>query len=415
MDQDLDGTGGEDPDDVYTATFTISDIIGFHSDDVPAPIPWAAGVGSFLTIDQDITITDLNVQLNIDFPYDGDLAIYLESPDGTQVMLSSFNGGLDSDFADTIFDDEALVPISQGFGPFEGSYRPDGALSDFDGENARGQWTLWIENWIFSLELDSEGWLDAWSLVIGGDGGSPPPPPPPPDPANRPPVAVDDSLQGETNTVLAFTSAELLVNDTDPDDDPLAITFWGAPSSGGLNVRPDGLITFTPNDGFTGEVTFQYIVSDGTLTDTGTVTIDIQPPRSELNNETLPLDVNADRHVTAQDALIVFNLVNTLPGGSTPIEFVVSDVGPTYYYDVSSDGFISAIDALQIFNYLNAQAARGTPDTGSSVSAASGSSTQSNSTQAATTDEQHAAAVDHLILCDALNQLLQNHRRRTRP
>jgi subtilisin family serine protease len=414
MDQDLDGTGGEDPDDVYTITFTISDIVGFPSDDVPAPLAWGSQTTSFLTIDQDITISDLNVQLDIWYPYDFDLQIYLKSPnDGPNdepLILSYENGGMDADYANTIFDDEALIPISDGFAPFAGSYQPEQPLSRFDGENAAGTWELIVQVWFNSGPdglLWGDGLINSWSLEIGGGGGSPPPPP---DPENRAPVAENDEFQGYMNTVVLVESAKLLENDTDADNDPLTIISWGTPSSGSLNIRRDGMNTFTPDDGFTGEVTFEYTITDGKSSDsrdTGIVTINILPPTFPLNNAALPLDVNGDGEVSGIDALNLVNFLNA--NGPSPIENVARDARPAFFYDVVPDNQIVPLDLLRIFNYLNAQAA------GMSTGAASAPTTQKASgNQPATINEQHAAAVDHLFLCDALNQLLQNHRRRSR-
>src|SRR5205823_6164773 len=155
-----------------------------------------------------------------------------------------------------------------------GSFRPDEPLSALNGENAKGDWKLQIFA-AFNIDhfLDGEGTLNAWSLQLegsGGGGGGPPPPPP----NNHPPVAADDSLQGETNSVLAIPAAQLLANDSDPDGDPLSITFVGNPVGGSAALGDDQQILFTPNHDFQGTASFQYIVSDGHLTDIGNVTID---------------------------------------------------------------------------------------------------------------------------------------------
>ena len=66
-------------------------------------------------------------------------------------------------------------------------------------------------------------------------------------------------------------------------------------------------------------------------------------------NEASPLDVNADGSVTALDALLVINFLNTQPGD--PPEFQKP------YLDVNGDDAITAIDALFVINALNTQAA----------------------------------------------------------
>ena len=94
-------------------------------------------------------------------------AYALESPSGTRVELFEM-GALpvcSSDMENSKLDDEASLLIIRGVSPFTGSYRPTGALSDFDGEDAAGIWSLSIiddtpgdsgtlQNWSITLELD---------------------------------------------------------------------------------------------------------------------------------------------------------------------------------------------------------------------------------------------------------------------
>jgi Proprotein convertase P-domain len=52
--------------------------------------------------------------------------------------------------------------VSAGQAPFTGSFRPEGALSAFDGKNARGTWTLWVED----RATGDRGVLHYFSLLI---------------------------------------------------------------------------------------------------------------------------------------------------------------------------------------------------------------------------------------------------------
>ncbi|MFG0325924.1 MAG: S8 family serine peptidase [Phycisphaerales bacterium JB037] len=107
-------------------------------------------------------ISDLNVNLDIAHDFTGDLEISLISPQGTEVTLINRRGGAGSDFTATLLDDESTVPISSGTAPFSrtGGYRPEEALSDFDGESAGGTWTLVIND---RAALNT-GFLLGWSL-----------------------------------------------------------------------------------------------------------------------------------------------------------------------------------------------------------------------------------------------------------
>jgi serine protease len=354
MDQDTDGVGGEDPGDVFEATFSIVDVLNIESTDVPADLHWAMVTSSFLEVTQDATISDLNVTLDISYPYDGDMDIYLVSPEGTRVELSTFNGGLDADFAGTVFDDEGDIPIGGSFAPYSGSHQPDGQLSVFDGENAKGTWTLTVEVWPFSWEgiLDGDGWLNAWSIQLEGADGTPTPPPPV---GNRAPVANDDAFVGnDVNEDVVLSTAALLANDTDPDGNALTITFFSTPVGGSVTLEPNGVIRFRPAAFFEGQAGFDYVVSDGALTDIGHVSIDIEAT-FQWHNLRNPLDVDNSGIVGPNDAILIINLLNA-NGGGTPLESIISGAKPAAYYDVVPNNIVSPRDAIEVINYLNSPA-----------------------------------------------------------
>lgn len=97
--------------------------------------------------------------------------------------------------------------------------------------------------------------------------------PPPPPPSNDPPVAVDDELTTDPDTAVTLDPA---ANDTDPDGDDLTTSSVGTPSEGTATLNPDGTVTYTPPPGFTGTVTIPYTVTDGSLTDEGLITIEVE-------------------------------------------------------------------------------------------------------------------------------------------
>jgi hypothetical protein len=92
----------------------------------------------------------------------------LKAPNGITINLTSDNGGGGDNFIDTVLDDEAATSITSGSPPFTGSYRPEEALSTFDGLSAQGSWTLKV---VDDAYLD-QGTLDSWSLHFTFDGGS---------------------------------------------------------------------------------------------------------------------------------------------------------------------------------------------------------------------------------------------------
>ncbi|MFT5001687.1 MAG: hypothetical protein ACI952_000001, partial [Flavobacteriales bacterium] len=65
----------------------------------------------------------------------------------------------------------------------------------------------------------------------------------------------------------------LLANDTDTEGDTLSVVSVENASNGASVSLLDGIVTLTPVAGFSGIVTFDYTISDGTATDTATVTV----------------------------------------------------------------------------------------------------------------------------------------------
>jgi hypothetical protein len=84
-------------------------------------------------------------------------------------------------------------------------------------------------------------------------------------PLNDPPVAVDDAYSTVQDDNLSVDDPGVLLNDTDPDDDPLtAILVDSSQASGQLFLLPDGQFEYEPATGFIGEDTFIYKANDGT-------------------------------------------------------------------------------------------------------------------------------------------------------
>ena len=164
MDQNANGVPGE-ADDVYRATFAINPASGSATTftaSPAAPIRDFTTTSSTITINQELGIADLNVKLNIAHTWDSDLYVYLQAPDGRRIDLVRYRGGSGDNFTSTTLDDEAATSIASGRTPFSGSYRPEQPLAAFDGQNARGTWTLYV----YDGGRRDTGTLNSWSLVI---------------------------------------------------------------------------------------------------------------------------------------------------------------------------------------------------------------------------------------------------------
>ena len=174
--EDLDGNGQKDPGENGLENWTIfidgngngvldpAVTVSLPSSDLSRTIADFSTVSSPLVFDGLSTILDVELTFDITHSFAGDLDIYLISPSGTQVELVTGVGGQLNDFQNTTFDDEAATAIIAGTAPFAGSYRPEGLLSDFDGENPNGVWQLVIRD----IDFGDQGTLNSWSLAIFG-------------------------------------------------------------------------------------------------------------------------------------------------------------------------------------------------------------------------------------------------------
>ncbi|MBD3559009.1 proprotein convertase P-domain-containing protein, partial [Planktothrix sp. FACHB-1355] len=170
---DLDGDGVQDPGEPGLEGWTIfldqnnngvldTETTDISSSDVPTPIPDLSTSTSELEVSSLGTIEDLNVTLDLTHTYDADLVVSLISPSGTSVELFSNVGGFEDNFTNTTLDDEAETAITAGTAPFIGTFKPEGSLAAFDGEDANGTWTLQI---VDQYGGDS-GTLNSWSLNL---------------------------------------------------------------------------------------------------------------------------------------------------------------------------------------------------------------------------------------------------------
>lgn len=84
------------------------------------------------------------------------------------------------------------------------------------------------------------------------------------------------SLVTNEDTPLIIDPSTLLGNDSDVDGDALSIISVQDAAHGTVEIVA-GNVVFTPEANYSGEATFTYTISDGTLTDTATVTLYVNP------------------------------------------------------------------------------------------------------------------------------------------
>lgn len=121
--------------------------------------------------------------------------------------------------------------------------------------------------------------------------------------ANINPVANDDNIATPLNTPVVMN---LLVNDHDgtPDGDGLSIVSATPPANGAVVINPDGTVTYTPNNGFSGTDSFTYTVSDGqggTATATATIAVDSPAPNGPVANPLAPASLTDGETIASID------------------------------------------------------------------------------------------------------------------
>jgi hypothetical protein len=95
------------------------------------------------------------------------------------------------------------------------------------------------------------------------------------DPVNDDPVATDDEATTGEDTPIDIA---VLDNDDDVDDEDLTVSITVEPENGTAEVNEDGTVTYTPDEDFNGEDSFEYEAADDEAgADTAEVSITVDP------------------------------------------------------------------------------------------------------------------------------------------
>lgn len=211
-------------------------------------------------------------------------------------------------------------------------------------------------------------------------------------PVNDAPVAEDDQATTAQQTAVVI---DVLGNDTDIDNAnaDLAVTVTGQPANGTVQLSGTQLI-YTPDPGFFGTDTFDYVVTDGTdqSVQAATVTIDVNdPPQATADTASLSEDGSASINVLGNDSdtegdAITVDVVSDPSNGTVAI-----GAGGTITYTPDPD--FSGADS---FTYTISDAAGGEDTATVSVTVA-----PVNDAPVAT-DDQANATEDTAIFVDLL-------------
>ncbi|MBV8685514.1 MAG: tandem-95 repeat protein [Alphaproteobacteria bacterium] len=181
---------------------------------------------------------------------------------------------------------------------------------------------------------------------------------------NDAPVANDDTATTDENSPV---SGNVLANDTDPDD-PLTVinpgTFIGA--YGTLVLAANGTYTYTPgaaaaalNNGQSANDVFTYIASDGTVSDTATLTVTVNglsgAPNAIDDSATTNEDSSVSGNVLANDTDAENDpLTVTNPGtyaGTYGTLTLNANGSYTYAPNAAANGLAAGESAQDVFSY----------------------------------------------------------------
>ncbi|MEA5520611.1 Ig-like domain-containing protein [Limnoraphis robusta] len=127
-------------------------------------------------------------------------------------------------------------------------------------------------------------------------------------------IAANDTATTDQDTNVTIN---VLANDVDPENDPLEIsTFEATSANGGTITRSENgeALVYTPPAGFSGTDSFTYEVTDGSNSDTATVTITVNPPTN-----TKPAAIDDERRTDVNTAVTINVLTNDTDPENDPL------------------------------------------------------------------------------------------------
>jgi uncharacterized delta-60 repeat protein len=133
-------------------------------------------------------------------------------------------------------------------------------------------------------------------------------------PVNDAPTAVADVVDTAEDTAV---TVNVLANDVDADGDALAVASVTQGSFGSVEINADGTLTYTPQEDAHGTDAFTYTATDGLLTSTATVTVNVLPendaPLAQSAAHSLAEDTSLAILLAAHDvesASLSYSIVN---------------------------------------------------------------------------------------------------------
>lgn len=194
-----DGSGGgtatptDEPIITNTPTALPQVCTTYSSGDTPTNLPNNTDyITSEITADAgNGSIYDVNVTIDMDHNWVGDLIFTLTGPSGQAVTLLNQPGlpgssyGCDGKDISVTLDDDAALPVEDQCNndepTIDGTFSPNSPLNVFDSLSSTGVWTLRIDD---EYTSDDDGRLNSWDLEICTGGGQAPTATPIPQPTS---------------------------------------------------------------------------------------------------------------------------------------------------------------------------------------------------------------------------------------
>lgn len=130
---------------------------------ISATLPAAVDV---MTVAEGLTLSDLDVAVDIPHTWPGDVTLTLESPAATVVTLHAGGGG-NNDNINVTYDDEGAANAGAGSHDLGGAaMQPSGpgTMADFDGQSSDGDWTMTASD----TTGGDDGTLNSWTMEMSG-------------------------------------------------------------------------------------------------------------------------------------------------------------------------------------------------------------------------------------------------------
>jgi subtilisin-like proprotein convertase family protein len=302
---------------------------------------------SELTVGHDLSITDVNVQLEIFHKNIGDLSVSLTAPSGTSVELFNRPGvpatdiGCSRDDMLLIFDDESSNSAEQlentcingqEYG-IEGTFQPMVPLANFNGQPSAGVWTLNISDDKFM----HAGSVDNWSLELCFDQ----------DAANPPAFSKMDLAVPENGSAL-IQSNNLLASTSENSPEEIIYTIVSIPSAGDLNYN--GSVAMAGTTFSQASINGGALSYTNTNPDAGTdqFSFDIATPQGGwIQGESLNLNIGEGTSVRENSSSLQFDLfpnpstgvlnLNLAESGSQNLKLQLYSISGTVIYETQID------------------------------------------------------------------------------